>query len=61
MFFSGFSATSTPRREISNKTFITGHRRQVKTVYGFADCLGGEDDIKFDNTSKGDITGRETI
>ena len=31
----------------------------MKTVYGFADYLGGEDDIKFDNTSEEDITGRE--
>ena len=31
----------------------------MKTVYGFADCLGGEDDIKSDNTSEEDITGRE--
>ena len=28
-------------------------------MYGFADCLGGEDDIKSDNTSEEDITGRE--
>ena len=48
-----------PPQKDFDKTFITGHRRQVKTVYGFADCLGGEDDIKSDNTSEEDITGRE--
>ena len=28
----------------------------MKTVYGFVDCLGGEDDIKSDNTSKENTT-----
>ena len=31
----------------------------METVYGFVSCLGGEDDIKSDNTSEEDITGRE--
>ena len=31
----------------------------METVYGSADYLGGEDDIKSDNTSEEDITGEE--